>query len=84
VAEADWIVLEESFVEFYAHLPWDRYGPMKEYYRDLTQGRLGFTLDRRFKVYPSLFGREINDDGSELTFRLFDHPFVEIYKRTGR
>ena len=57
------------------------YAVMKEYYRDLFAGRLGFALERTFKVYPSLFGWEINDDGSEFTFRLFDHPRVYVFRR---
>ena len=81
VAEADWIIVEDSFLEFYAHLPWDKYGPVKQYHKDLQEGRLGFVLDRSFKVYPSLFGFDIKDEGSELTFRLFDHPRISIYKR---
>jgi hypothetical protein len=54
---------------------------MKRYYDDLFAGRLGFQLDRTFKVYPSLFGWEINDDAAELTFRLFDHPRVFVFRR---
>jgi len=83
VAEADWIITDDSFLEFYAHLPWDKYGPVKQYHKDLVEGRLGFVLDRSFKVYPSLFGVDIKDEGSELTFRLFDHPRVSIYRRVG-
>jgi hypothetical protein len=36
---------------------------------------------RTFKVYPRLFGVQINDDAAELTFRLFDHPRVFIFRR---
>jgi 4-amino-4-deoxy-L-arabinose transferase-like glycosyltransferase len=82
VAEADWIITDDSFLEFYAHLPWDTYGPVKQYHEDLVAGRLGFTLDRSFKVYPALFGLDIKDESSELTFRLFDHPRVSLYRRT--
>jgi hypothetical protein len=47
-------------------------------------GRLGFELIKTFKVYPKLFGYEINDDSAELSFRLFDHPRVYIFKRVGK
>jgi hypothetical protein len=82
VSQADWIVIDDTYLQWYAHLTDSVYGPVKEYYRDLLAGRLGFQLDRTFKVYPSLFGYTINDDGSEFSFRLFDHPRVLIFKRT--
>lgn len=82
LAVADWIVIDETFAEFYRHLPRDPYGPVKQYYRDLFAGRLGFTLVRTFKVYPSLFGVRIDDDGAELTFHQFDHPAIYVFART--
>ena len=78
---ADWIVMDDTFLQFYQHLPERDHGVVKQYYRDLFAGRLGFQLVQTFKVYPSLFGRTINDDEAELTFRLFDHPRVFIFKR---
>jgi len=57
---------------------------VKQYYRDLFAGRLGFQLVRTFKVYPSLLGHRIVDDGAELTFRLFDHPRVFVFVRSTR
>jgi 4-amino-4-deoxy-L-arabinose transferase-like glycosyltransferase len=81
VAQVDWIVMDDTYTQWYAHLPESEYGPVKQYYRDLFEGRLGFQLDRTFKVYPSLFGYEINDDGSEFSFRYFDHPRVWIFRR---
>ena len=54
---------------------------VKQYYRDLFDGRLGFKLVKTFKIYPSLFGLTINDDDAELTFRLFDHPRVFVFLR---
>ena len=80
--EVDWVILEDSFVEFYRDLPGTEHEAVKQYHRDLAEGRLGFELAKTFKVYPSLFGREINDDSSELTFRLFDHPRISIFRRT--
>jgi hypothetical protein len=82
LAEADWIVTDDTLMQFYQHLPTSRHRIVKEFYRDLLAGRLGFTLVRAFKVYPSLFGKDINDDGAELTFRLFDHPRVFVFMRS--
>jgi hypothetical protein len=73
--------MDDTFLQFYQHLPLNEYGVMKQYYRDLLDGRLGFQLVKSFKVYPSLFGRTINDDGVELTFRLFDHPRIFVFVR---
>jgi hypothetical protein len=84
LSEVDWIVMDDTYLQWYNHLPEADYGVMKQYYRDLFDGRLGFNLEKTFKVYPSLFGYEINDDRSEFTFRLFDHPRVFVFKRTTR
>jgi hypothetical protein len=81
LALVDWIVMDETYVETYKHLPESEHGVVKQYYRDLFAGRLGFDLVRTFKVYPSLFGRAINDDDAEWSFRLFDHPGVYIFHR---
>ena len=77
----DWIVIDDTFKQFYQHLPEATHHAGKQYYRDLFSGKLGFHLVKTFKVYPSLFGRSINDDGAELTFRLFDHPTVYMFQR---
>jgi 4-amino-4-deoxy-L-arabinose transferase-like glycosyltransferase len=82
VALADWIVIDDTFIDFYQHLPESEHGVVKQYYRDLFAGRLGFRLVKTFKVYPSLFGYDIIDDGAELTFRLFDHPKVFVFARS--
>jgi hypothetical protein len=81
LAAADWIVIDDTNVQNYQHLPEWKYHVVKQYYRDLLAGRLGFELAQTFKTYPSLFGKEINDDEAELTFRLFDHPRVYIFRR---
>lgn len=82
VSQADWIVMDDTYLQWYDHLPEGDYGAVKQYYRDLFAGRLGFELDRTFKVYPSLFGYDINDDSSEFSFRLFDHPRVFVFRRS--
>jgi hypothetical protein len=81
LALADWIVMDDTFLQQYQHLPEPDHAVVKQYYRDLFAGRLGFKLVKTFKVYPSLFGRDVNDDGAELTFRSFDHPRVFIFMR---
>lgn len=81
LALADWIVMDDTYLQQYQHLPEPDHAVVKQYYRDLFAGRLGFKLVKTFKVYPSLFGLDIDDDGAELTFRSFDHPRVFIFMR---
>jgi hypothetical protein len=81
LAQVDWIVIDDTYVQWYQHLPASENAVLKEYYRDLFDGTLGFALVRNFKVYPSLFGLTINDDRAEFTFRLFDHPRVFVFRR---
>jgi hypothetical protein len=81
LSQATYILTDDTFQQFYAPLPAAQYGPVKDFYRDLFAGRLGFDLVETWKVYPSLFGVEINDDRAELTFRLFDHPRVFLFRR---
>jgi 4-amino-4-deoxy-L-arabinose transferase-like glycosyltransferase len=84
LALADYIVIDDTYVQFYQHLSASEHGAVKQYYSDLFAGRLGFELMRTFKVYPRLGGIDINDDAAELTFRLFDHPRVFIFGRQRR
>ena len=81
LARVDYVVMDDTFEEFYAHLHGPRHAPVREYYRDLFSGALGFTPLRRFKVHPALPGLEIPDDGAEMTFSLFDHPTVHVFAR---
>src|SRR4029450_5877382 len=77
----DFIVMDDFSLQLYRHLPADAHGVVKQYYDDLFNGRLGFDLIKTFKVYPSLFGVTINDDGAELSSRMNDHPRVYIFMR---
>jgi hypothetical protein len=81
LARVDWIVIDDTYAQWYEHLPEADYGVVKQHYRDLFAGRLGYHLDRTFKVYPSLFGFDIDDDRAELSFRSYDHPRVFVFKR---
>jgi hypothetical protein len=81
LSRAEYVLTDDTFQQFYRPLPADEFGPVKDFYQQLFAGQLGFDLVRTWKVYPSLFGIEINDDEAELTFRLFDHPRVFLFKR---
>lgn len=82
LALADYVLMDDTFMEFYAHLPESENRAVKQYYRDLFEGRLGFRLARAFIRRPSLFGWRVNDDSSELTFTLFDHPEIYLFERS--
>ena len=75
------ILMDDFYVQLYQHLPQDAHGVVKRYYDDLFNGRLGFDLIKTFKVYPSLLGVTINDDGAELSSRMNDHPRVYVFMR---
>ncbi len=51
------------------------------FYQRLIEGRLGFELVQRYKVYPELAGIKRNDDGAMPDFLGYDHPAVMIFQR---
>jgi 4-amino-4-deoxy-L-arabinose transferase-like glycosyltransferase len=81
LARADYVLMDDTFMEFYDHLPEAENRAVKQYYRDLFEGRLGFRLVRSFIRRPALFGWQVNDDPAELTFTLFDHPEIYLFER---
>jgi len=80
LADADYIVMSDEHSEQYAFRPRE-YPAVVQFFRRLYAERLGFRLVRTFAVQPAFWGMAINDDRSELTFRLFDHPKVRIFKK---
>jgi MFS family permease len=84
LALVDYIAIDDTFEEFYAHLHEPRHAPVREFYRDLFSGRLGFVLLREFRVNPALLGVEISDEPAEMTFSLFDHPTIYVFQRVDR
>jgi len=80
LAGADWLIMGEEFSEQYRKRA-DAYPALVQFYRDLDAGKTAFRLERVFRARPSLFGIDWNDDRAELSFRLFDHPRVRIYRR---
>jgi hypothetical protein len=61
----------------------EEYPITSKYYQLLFAGRLGYQEIEQFTSYPSLFGLTINDDSSEETFQVYDHPKVIIFKNIG-
>lgn len=60
----------------------DKYPITSKFYEKLLNGELGYKEVARFTSYPSLFGIEINDDTSEESVQVFDHPTVLIFQNT--
>jgi 4-amino-4-deoxy-L-arabinose transferase-like glycosyltransferase len=78
--EVDYIVMSTRWYEGLVNSP-EASPVIRDYYRALRSGDAGFELVREITVYPSLFGFELNDDSSELNFRIFDHPKVWIFRK---
>lgn len=51
-----------------------------KYYNRLLNGDLGYIKVAEFSSYPSIFGIKINDDSSEESFQVYDHPKILIFK----
>lgn len=64
------------------HLP-ERYPLTKHYYELLFSEKFGYQKVAEFSSYPQLFGIRLNDDSSEETFQVYDHPKTFIFKNVG-
>lgn len=80
LAGAEWLIMGEEFSEQYRKRP-DAYPAVVQFYQDLADGKTAFREERVFRARPSLFGFEWSDDRAELSFRMFDHPRIRIYRR---
>jgi sugar lactone lactonase YvrE len=79
---ADAIVLSSNrLYRSIPRAPW-RYPVARRYYELLFAGQLGFQLDRVFASYPRIGSLEVNDDGAEEAFTVYDHPKVLIFRKT--
>ncbi len=54
----------------------------KHYYELLFAGKLGYQKVQQITAYPQLLGVVINDDASEETFQVYDHPVIQIFANT--
>jgi YYY domain-containing protein len=52
------------------------------YYELLQAGELGFEKVAEFTSYPRLLGIEFNDDRAEEQFTVYDHPKVQVFRKT--
>lgn len=61
------------------YLP-SQYPVTSRYYKSLFSGQLGYKRVAEFSSYPSLLGITINDDASEESFQVYEHPKILIFK----
>lgn len=78
----DYVILGSSWAErFRAGAA--RFPAQAEFYARLFAGEAGYRLVETFQVYPQWGPFVWRDDAAELTFRLFDHPTVFVFKKEG-
>lgn len=63
------------------HLP-KKYPLTAKYYQLLFNGKLGYKKVGEFSSYPQILGLTINDDSSEETFQVYDHPKALVFQNT--
>jgi YYY domain-containing protein len=80
--ETDYIILSSN--RLYSSIPLLplRYPLTVAYYKSLFDGTLGFEKIADFTSYPQLFGFSIPDQSAEESFTVYDHPMVQIFKKT--
>jgi len=76
----DYIIMSDEHSEQYSFRSRE-YPAVVQFFNRLYSEKLDYRLVKTFEVRPALFGIILNDDRSELTFRLFDHPKVRIFKK---
>jgi 4-amino-4-deoxy-L-arabinose transferase-like glycosyltransferase len=80
LANADYVIMSDEHSEQFSFRSRE-YPAVVQFFHRLYEEKLGFRLVKTFETRPAFLGITINDDRSELTFRLFDHPKVRIFKR---
>jgi YYY domain-containing protein len=79
---SDYVILSSSrLYGSIPRLPW-RYPITTRYYELLFEEQLGFDLVGTFTSYPGLLGFSIDDDASDESFTVYDHPKVLIFGKT--
>jgi len=80
LAASDYIIFSERNYDLYRRLP-NLFPVEYAYYQQLFAGQLGFELIKVFERRPNLLGFQIDDTEAELTFKIFDHPTIWIFRK---
>lgn len=84
LSKADYLIINSRrLYGTLINLP-NKYPLTSRYYKLLFNNKLGYKKVAQFTSYPSILGIEINDDASEETFQVYDHPKVIVFKNEGR
>lgn len=79
---ADYIIISSRrLYGTLTYLP-EKYPITSRYYKLLFAEKLGYKKVVEFSSYPNILGFEINDDSSEETFQVYDHPKVMVFQKT--
>ncbi len=84
LSQADYIIINSR--RLYGTLVYlsEKYPLTSQYYKLLFGGNLGYVKVIEFSSYPEMFGIKINDDRTEETFQVYDHPKVLIFQNQER
>lgn len=82
LSNADYVVLSSNrLYDSIPRLP-SRYPMTSRYYELLFTGKLGFERIAEFTSYPTFLGLQLPDQIAEESFTVYDHPRVQIFKKT--
>ncbi|HET9496280.1 MAG TPA: DUF2298 domain-containing protein [Chloroflexia bacterium] len=82
MAATDYILLASNrLYGSIPRLPW-RYPVQTRFYQLLFEGKLGYQLVHTSQPVPELFGIKINDQLADESFTVYDHPRVDVFKKT--
>lgn len=77
----DYIILDSPKVKNTVERLANEYPVSSTWYRLIENGELGFVKVAEFTSYPRIGDFAINDELSEETFTIFDHPTVRIFAK---
>ncbi len=82
LTQADYLILSSN--RLYGSIPRlpMRYPMTTRYYDYLFKGQLGFELIKTFTSRPNLGPIEFVDDNAEEPFTVYDHPKVQVFRKT--
>jgi len=80
VSRADYIVFPTPRLQGSVPRIPDEYPHTTSFIKLLWAERLGYHLEKVFKIRPSFLGFTLNDDLADESFSVYDHPKISIFK----